>query len=362
VIPIFSGSLHPEEMSLPSETEDTPDRRGGPEKTVGVASLRGILGDRRIIWLFLATAAIHSIIPAKLLLAPWNGGMVPGIAILLLMVFAIVWLVAVWCLAAAGALVRRKGVRAVILVLLVLPYPFELPLLFQMLTEVPHLLDDPKTGRGYFDGPTDRELGGAIWACDRRNQSDGAVCDLDKIRALTAKTDTSKVSSSGTSLMWWAISSGAEPDVLRIVLKGGKPPEDVSSWLLETACCDSSDLLLLRAALEGGVDPNTKKQDGNPYLFNTLQWPQGLAAYLDAGAQIDAPDREGYTALMRAITWHQYEAAELLITRGAARNKAAPDGTTSEMLLSAIPPEDAAKLPPALRAVRDSQPPHRNGG
>lgn len=319
--------------------------------------MRRFLQDRRVVWLFLAAAAIHSLVPAKLLLTDYGVGSVPGIAIVVVFVFAIVWLLVVWVLAAVGAMVRRTGVRAVILVLLLLPYPMELSLLGEGIASVPHLLDDPKTGQGYFDSQIDRDLGGAIWACDSRNQNEGVACDLDKIAALTAKTDTAKVSSHGVSLMWWAITSGADPNVLRIVLRGGKPPEDVSSWLLETACCDSSDLPLLRAAFDGGVDPNTRKkvgsQYGDPYLYDTFRWPEGLAAYLDAGARIDQPDREGYTPLMRAIEWGRYDVAEMLIARGAAEDRVAPDGKTMEALVAAIPPNDVRTLPPAVRALVD---------
>jgi hypothetical protein len=228
-------------MSLPPETENTLEGRSGRRDAAGGAGVLGILQDRRIIWLFLAAAAIHSVVPAKLLLADWGGGPVPGIAILFTLGLAIVWLVVVWGLVAVGAMFRRTVVRAVVLVLLLLPYPFEISMLAQGIAAVPHLGDDPKTGRGFFDSQTDRELGAAIWACDRANRNEGVACDLDKIATLTAKTDTSKVSSDGVSLMWWAISNGTNPDVLRIVLRGGKPPADVSSWLLDRACCDSSD-------------------------------------------------------------------------------------------------------------------------
>jgi hypothetical protein len=331
-------------MSLSSESQST-------AQNASTAGRNGFLDSRRVIWLFLAAAAIHSVVPVKMLISP-IGGIVPGIAILILLAFAVIWLVVVWGLAALGALVRRRGVRGVVLVLLLLPYPLELELLAQGVAAVPHVFDDPKTGRGIFDTQTDRDLGAAIWACDWRNRNEG-TCDLDKIAALTAKTDTSKVASSGTSLMWWAISNGAEPDVLRIVLRGGKPPGDVSSWLLTSACCDDSDLPLLHAALDGGVDPNARRQVGDPYWFDTFRWPKALEAYLDAGARIDDPDREGYTALMRTIGWHQYEAAVLLLAHGAAEDRVAPDGTTMEMLIAAIPAEDAAKLPPAVRALAD---------
>jgi hypothetical protein len=237
-----------EEMSLPPETENTLDRRSGRRDATSGVGLVEILYDRRVIWLLLAAAAIHSVVPAKMLMADWGGGMVPGIAVLIVTGIAIVWLVVVWGLVAMAGICRSWGVRAVVLVLLLLPYPFEISMLAQGIAAVSHLRDDPKTGRGFFDGQTDRELGAAIWTCDWRNRNEGVACDLDKIAALTARTDTSKVSSDGMSLMWWAISNGANPDVLRIVLRGGKPPADVSSWLLDRACCDSGDLPLLRGA------------------------------------------------------------------------------------------------------------------
>jgi hypothetical protein len=314
------------------------------------------LDDRRIIWLFLAAGAIHSVVPATMLTVCPPPGMVPGMAVLLFSLMAVVWLFAVWGLVTIGAVFRRRGVRAVVLVLLLLPYPMEISLFGEGIAGIPRLLDDPKTGRGYFDTQADRDLGGAIWACDRRNRNDGAVCDLDRIAALTAKTDTSKVSSHGVSLMWWAINNGPEPDVLRIVLRGGTPPGDVSFWLLTEACCDSSDLPLLHAALDGGVDPNTRRQVGDPFWFNTIHWPEALTVYLDAGAQIDELDREGYTALMRTLLWHQYEAAEMLLARGAAEDRVALDGTTMAALVAAIPPEDVAKLPPSVRALADRHP------
>jgi hypothetical protein len=344
-------------MSSPAETENTAEGRSGRQATGGNPP-RGFLDGRRIIWLFLAAGAIHSVVPAMMLAVWGRGGMVPGIAILLFTLMAVGWLVVLWGLVAVGAASRRPGVRAVILLLLLLPYPMEISLFGDGVAAIPRLLDDPKTGRGFFDTQVDRDLGGAIWACDRRNRNDGAVCDLDKIATLTAKTDTSKVSSHSVSLMWWAITNGAEPDVLRIVLRGGTPPADVSSWLLTEACCDSSDLPLLHAALDGGVDPNTRRQVGDPFWFNTIHWLEALTIYLDAGARIDELDREGYTALMRTILYHQYEAAELLLARGAVEERIAPDGTTMAALVAAIQPEDVAKLPPAVRALADRHRPH----
>src|SRR5215472_6600201 len=183
-------------MSLLPQAENTPDGRGGVRDSAG-GGLRAFLNGRRVIWLFLAAAAIHSIVPAKLLLADFGGGSVPGIAMLVLIVFAVVWLVVVWVLVAVAAVVRRTGVRAVILVILLLPYPLELSLLGEGITSVSHLRDDPK-----IDTQTDRDLGAAIWACDWHNRNEDVTCDLDKIAALTAKTDTSKPSSLGVSLMF----------------------------------------------------------------------------------------------------------------------------------------------------------------
>jgi hypothetical protein len=56
-------------MSLPPETENTLEGRSGRRDTAGGAGLIGFLRGWRILWLFLAAAAIHSVVPAKLLLS-----------------------------------------------------------------------------------------------------------------------------------------------------------------------------------------------------------------------------------------------------------------------------------------------------
>ena len=151
-----------------------------------------------------------------------------------------------------------------------------------------------------------------------------------------------------------ALQNGPNPDVLRILLRAGKPPAEVLQWVLFKAL-DMRDLTLLRATLDAGLDPNGLAGSVDPVLFVTafLGWDEGVAALLDAGAKIDQTDSSGYTVLMRAIDKGHYELAALLLARGAAEDRVASYGTTMETLVAKIPPEDREKLPPSVMALTD---------
>ena len=333
-------------------------RRGLPNGTAGHRHKRAVTRFGRMTWLVLALAAGLSVIPLVFLVAEAGGNGVPEVNPLFIGALALIWLALEWGLVALYALVPRGYVRIPVLVLLLVQYPFTIvPMAVRGVQGLASLYDDPSTGRGYFDSQVDRDLAGAIWACDPANRVDhGAVCDLDKVAALARSTDTAKVGRGGESHMALALYDGANRDVVRIVLRGGKPPHDISDLALSLAF-GSQDIDLLRAVLEGGVDPNTRGQVGDPYSIEAIGWDEGRTALLDAGASIDLTDHEGYTMLMRAISWRRYDVAAMCLARGAATDRVAADGATAASLLAAIPPGDAAHLPPAVRALADGRRP-----
>jgi hypothetical protein len=65
---------------------------------------------------------------------------------------------------------------------------------------------------------------------------------------------------------------------------------------------------------------------------------------LDRGANIDARDLEGHTALAWACHWGNSDGARFLISRGAAVNLARNDGQTPLHLASSYTRVDAARL------------------
>ena len=326
-------------------------------------------GLKPMTWVVLAAAAGLSVF----LLGGRFEGQFAGLA----MMVAFVCLVLVWGSVTIYALVPRMVIRIPILLLLLAPYPFVIPPLFMSGFHSARntLAHDPSTGRGYFDGQVDRDLVAAIWACDWPNRRDqGTVCDLDKIETLAGLTDTAKTGRDGVSHMSFALYNGKDPRVMRVLLRHGKASPDTARWIMSELGSEvPPDLSLLRAALDGGMDPNmrhnpygssdpdTRDRTTTPYWFWAAGWHEGwregLTMFLDAGARIDDADREGYTLLMWAIIWKRYNVAELLLARGAAEGQVAADGATLASLIARFPPGNLQMLPPSVRALVDRHTP-----
>jgi Ankyrin repeat len=341
---------------LPPETETTPVAPAVPLNAEGAAGLGAWFRGRRFVWLIAAVAVPQSLVAAKLLNGVIHpGGMLPGIAFLFMLVFGVGWLALAWGLVALAVLVRRKTMRLVVLALLVLPDLWCLPILFEDARfSVTHPTPDTETGVGYFDDKADRDLVVAVRACNPAMRQYGLVCDLDKVAALARTIDVYAPGMGGESQMALAMRNGPNPDVLRILLRTGKAPDEVLQWVLFQAI-DARDRTLLRATLDAGLNPNGLAGSVDPVLFVTEfhGWEEGVAMLLDAGATIDQTDSAGYTVLMRAIGEGHYDMAALLLARGAAENRVASYGITMETLVAKIPPEDREKLPPAVLALMD---------
>jgi uncharacterized protein len=99
------------------------------------------------------------------------------------------------------------------------------------------------------------------------------------------------------------------------------------------------DIYLISQLLEAGADPNFANRDGLNALMITSQYDEGvgwvddLILYLlNQGADINAQDVEGNTALHHMIIKKRYEWAKLLLTEGANPNIQTDAGDTPLML------------------------------
>jgi hypothetical protein len=324
----------------------------------------------RVFWLTLAAAVVNAIIPARLLynlFVSGPGGQIPGIAVLFLLVFGVGALVLDAGLLLLAAILRGRTARTVILVLMWAPVPFELTGLVGEARENMAMItpEQERTGEAWFDKGPYRDVAALIWSCDAGQVAQGEVCDLTRLAAMAAQTDTAKVGPGGESLMSLSLlrSNYNEPNpkVVQIVLRAGKPPPDVARLAMEKAMDMAwstvpADLRMMHAVLDGGVDPNTHDQAGIPFIFQTLSVNapvEATASFLDAGARIDEPDDHGYTPLMRAVYYRAYAKVEFLLARGAAEDHVAADGTTMEAAIAQSPPRDGETVPPSVKAFMD---------
>lgn len=143
----------------------------------------------------------------------------------------------------------------------------------------------------------------------------------------------------------------AHAETVRLLLKAGAPPaEDAlrpndgsyASWysLLNTVAGDSSPrgLALLDLLLEAGADPNTKSQyDDHSLLFETWMTVPKLEVFAKHGADLRAldgrSDRKGYSLLMNAVVYQQWDNARWLLEHGVSPNVKGADGATVDSLL-----------------------------
>jgi len=88
--------------------------------------------------------------------------------------------------------------------------------------------------------------------------------------------------------------------------------------------CEFPDPTCARLVIEAGSRQDLVDYDlgralnfPNPEMVERRRPPRTVAALLDAGAAIDAPDERGLTALRVAVRWGKHDVAEVLREGGA---------------------------------------------
>jgi hypothetical protein len=300
-----------------------------------------------MLWLILAVAAGLSIPPVVMMVNELTGHAVPEVNPVFIGGVALLWLVAVWALVITCVLVPRKLVRIPIVVLLLLPYAD----LVQQLSDQGFfwslIRPDMATGEGYFHAKADRELAAAIVACD--SHDDPPSCDFPRIDALVRTVNVNTIGLRGETFMDLALEAGGFPRVVGSLLHAGETAGDAPRKAMHYAC-EQVKPELARAVLAAGVDPNLREAGGRPYMILATAMPDALAAFLDAGADVNAETSDGHTALMEAVHSMQFKSVALLLAHGAREDQVAKDGTTIDKLMADVPLEMLRSLPPDVDA------------
>jgi len=174
-----------------------------------------------------------------------------------------------------------------------------------------------EAGSGYFTAPADRALANAIVAGDAA-----------KVPSLLQAANPNAVGWNGMTFMRLALLDGhANPDVVAALLRAGANPDQDQQMMFgsvnDGAEADSGAMItaknerLLRAVIDAGVDLNHRDLQGQPRFFSALRWPEGLALMLQHGADVEAEDNNGNTALMVAVMLWQWPAIDVLLAHGA---------------------------------------------
>lgn len=147
--------------------------------------------------------------------------------------------------------------------------------------------------------------------------------DNTKLPGLLKGLDLNAVSKKEMTLLWFAIQE-KNFEAIKILVKGGANPEDHVVQGLGTAVAFSlhnKDLRFLTAMLDGGLSVNHKTMHGTP-LIQRAAGADGATLHhvkllVERGANLEAKDSLGETALVAAIDTHQPERAIYLVEQGA---------------------------------------------
>jgi hypothetical protein len=158
--------------------------------------------------------------------------------------------------------------------------------------------------------------------------------NMEQLRVATRALDINKPGKKEMTLLWFAIMEKKLEAIRVLVQLGSKPGEQVAQGLgipVDYAL-QNKDLRFLRALLDGGMSKNLVGLSGRT-LLHKAAGPFGatidhVKLLVERGADLDAKDELGETALCEAIDTHQPDRAMYLLERGASVNVYSVGGVT----------------------------------
>ena len=160
-------------------------------------------------------------------------------------------------------------------------------------------------------------------------------CNTAALRALLERgAEFHQVSRFGSSAMLYA-TSARSPDCIRPLLEAGADPNVRNTCLLETpvhvaALRHDEPERFLAPLLEYGADVNARDYEGSTALAFAVQANQArsLKFLLDHGADADVPDESGIPPIGVAVMYKRSVPLEMLLNCGASVNFTTNTGET----------------------------------
>jgi Ankyrin repeat len=204
-----------------------------------------------------------------------------------------------------------------------------------------------QAGHGYFRRAADRALADAIVAGD-----------VAKAVSLVPGVNPNRVSWKDMTFMHLALARGhadVDPEVVAALLKAGVDPDGDNHLLFGFMAAVDPDAgpaikakneRLLAAVFDAKVDLNRLDRWGHPRYFHLLSWPAGLAQMLEHGANTEAEDTDGNTAIMSAVWNRDWRSIDVLLAHGARIDHVNRKGTSLRDMVAIASTWDREISPP----------------
>lgn len=128
------------------------------------------------------------------------------------------------------------------------------------------------------------------------------------------------------------------------------PGQFSNGWALVHVALSRANTMMAKLLIDAGADIDTPSPNGSPLIRAATMGVEWLAVYLlDHGADLEARDALGSTALMRAAAQNRKNIVDLLLTRGASL-ALSPDAPPGD-LAAQIDWRDASGATPLMRAA-----------
>jgi hypothetical protein len=194
-----------------------------------------------------------------------------------------------------------------------------------------------RSGHG-FSRRADRALADAIVARDAA-----------KVAALAPAAKLKEPNWNRETFMHLALEEGgADYGVVAALLSAGGDP-DGEAFDFAT---DHKDMRLLRMTIDAGIDLNIRGK-WSPRFFSAFDWLEGLSLALEHGANPDAEDYGGESAMTLAVSYGNWPLVDILLAHGARIDDAAHQRSVRAAVLAKTKEihERGGQLPPQLAAL-----------